>query len=313
MIELESDLWLDQPDARARIDARVAHGEISDQDAARLHCFVENGYIIVPGAFDDAFCDAFDADIDTMWRERPADLAISPPGPELPISLRDYQGPPRPPGYRFPDLHGLSAAARDLYLRPSLFSIVELIFDQPAIAFQSLYFEYGSRQVLHRDSMFVPTTPAAHLVASWVALEDVGPDCGPLEYVPGSQHLPWFEFEPGNIMCGHEVPQTRRAAHRAWLAQMMQDRGLESTTFTCKRGDAFIWHGGLLHGGSALRDPSQTRRSFVVHYSTAANYHGRQASFRVAKNGAFKMVSRRTEKIIERPGARGLASPLADH
>src|SRR6266516_4337125 len=77
------------------------------------------------------------------------------------------------------------------------FRFVELIFGAPAIAFQSLYFEYGSQQGLHRDPMFVVTDPPSHLLASWVALEDITPDSGPLAYVPGSQHLPWYEFEPG--------------------------------------------------------------------------------------------------------------------
>ena len=40
--------------------------------------------------------------------------------------------------------------------------MVELIYGEPAIAFQSLYFEYGSQQGLHRDPMFVFTEPIRH-------------------------------------------------------------------------------------------------------------------------------------------------------
>ena len=38
------------------------------------------------------------------------------------------------------------AHARELYLHPKIFRMVELIYGEPAIAFQSLYFEYGSQQ-----------------------------------------------------------------------------------------------------------------------------------------------------------------------
>jgi hypothetical protein len=36
-------VWLDQPDAHDRIDARGATGEISPEQASQLHGFVDNG------------------------------------------------------------------------------------------------------------------------------------------------------------------------------------------------------------------------------------------------------------------------------
>src|ERR1700751_15906 len=189
-MQVQSDLWLDQPDAHDQIDGRRKDELLTDDDADKLHAFVDDGYLSISLGLDEAFCRRFDDEIGELWRQRPADLAVSPPGPGGPTSFRDYDGPVRGRGYRIPDLHGYTKSARDLYLHPELFRLVDLIFDEPALAFQSLYFEYGSAQGAHRDPMFVATRPPLNLCASWIALEDVTPECGPLKYVPGSHQLP---------------------------------------------------------------------------------------------------------------------------
>ena len=33
-----------------------------------------------------------------------------------------------------------------------------------------------------------------------------------------------------------------------------------------KKGDVFIWHANLIHGGSPIKDHSLTRKSMVIHY-----------------------------------------------
>jgi len=75
---VHSDLWLDQPDAHDRIEARLASGSLSATEAEQLHGFVDNGHLILPLGLDKAFCDALDSEIGALWQERPADLAVSP-------------------------------------------------------------------------------------------------------------------------------------------------------------------------------------------------------------------------------------------
>ena len=43
-------------------------------------------------------------------------------------------------------------------------------------------------------------------------------------------------------------------------------------TFHANRGDVFLWHGALIHGGSRARDTTMTRRSLVLHYSSVSAY-----------------------------------------
>ena len=309
-MHVHSDLWLDQPDAHEQIEARRSADVLSAQEAQKLHGFVDDGYIAVSLGLDEAFCDALDGEIGALWQQRPADLAVSPIGSAGPTSFPDFNGPVRARGYRIPDLHSHSARARDLYLHPDLFRLVELIFDEPALAFQSLYFEYGSTQGAHRDPMFVSTNPPLNLCATWIALEDIHSDSGPLRYVPGSHRLPWFEFAPGTIACGHQVPREKFTDFGLSLHHHMREQGLEWRTLTCKRGDAFIWHAGLVHGGDEIKNPERTRKSFVVHYSTAARYRSRTARMRVRENDDWRIVTGTTQTIMERAGAQGLDAPF---
>jgi hypothetical protein len=311
-LELQSDLWLDQADAHERIAERRARGSITPAEAEQLARFVDHGYLTFSLDLDDAFCRGFDDDVARLWEERPGDLAVSPPGPGGPTSFADWDGPVREIGYRIPDLHSHSKHARELYLHPRIFRFVELIYGAPAIAFQSLYFEYGSQQGLHRDPMFVVTDPPSHLLASWVALEDIVPDSGPLAYVPGSQHLPWYEFEAGSVVCGQAVSPERRAEFRDWTQAQMRERGLAVEPFTARRGDVFIWHAGLVHGGTPIENASRTRRSFVVHYCTAAHKTSRTAGMRVRDGDGWRRAARTTEHVIEGDNTRGLENPLRD-
>jgi phytanoyl-CoA hydroxylase len=307
-LELHSDLWLDQPDAHERIEERLGRGSVSAEEAGLLHSFVDDGCIKFRVAVDEQFSSGFDDEVSRIWDERPKDLAIS--LFDGPTAFSDYDGRVRNVGYRIPDLHSHSDHARDLYLHPTMFRMVELIYDQPAISFQSLYFEYGSQQALHRDPMYVVTNPASHLLASWVALEDIVPESGPLAYVPKSHHLPWFEFEPDTVVCGQKVPKEKREAFEEWKRDTIRDRQLDVEAFTCNRGDAFIWHAGLLHGGSRIADRERTRKSFVVHYCTASNYSSRGASMRVRDGDGWRREHKRTDTVIERGHSRGLDNPM---
>ena len=96
-------------------------------------------------------------------------------------------------GCRIHDIHSHCPAALALYLDRQIFDWVRLFLGEEPVAIQSLYFEYGSEQALHRDPVVVPIQSHGHMIAAWIALEDIGPDCGPLIYVPGSHRLPYFE------------------------------------------------------------------------------------------------------------------------
>jgi hypothetical protein len=267
---LESDLWLDRPDAPEEIARRRAAGRISEEEAAHLEHFWRHGYFTFELDLDAGLCDAIDADVERLWREQPPWMAFAYHSLLTRFSGDDREK--RKPSSRIADLHEYSTPALELYLHPRLHRYVELVLERPALATQSLYFQWGSQQALHRDPIHVRMNPPSHLVASWVALEDIRPGSGELQYVAGSHRLPYFEFEPGRYFFDHkkDAPERAREAER-WDLERCREKSLAPQPFHPKRGECLIWHHSLLHGGAELVDPTLTRKSFVVHYTSRPN------------------------------------------
>ena len=189
--------------------------------------------------------------------------------------------------------------------------MVELIYGQPAIAFQSLYFEYGSQQALHRDPMFVVTDPPMHLLASWVALEDVTPESGPLAYVPGTHRWPWFEFEPGLRRVRPEgSPREAQRAQRLDARDVAGARARRAAVHVPARRRVHLARRACSTAARRSTTPGRRAKSFVTHYCTAANKTSRTASMRVRDGDGWRRTSSTTETVIERDHGRGLDNPF---
>ena len=57
-----------------------------------------------------------------------------------------------------------------------------------------------------------------------------------------------------------------------YLAEQVSKLGLKKQIFLPRRGDVLIWHGNLLHEGTAVKDRSRTRRSYVTHFTSFGAY-----------------------------------------
>ncbi|HXU44134.1 MAG TPA: phytanoyl-CoA dioxygenase family protein [Thermoanaerobaculia bacterium] len=309
--QLRSDLWLDQPDALDRIGEREHRGELSSEEAGKLRHFAERGYLTFEIDLPESAALSLDDSVDRLWKEKPWDVAFAYQSSLKLFPLAD-EARDRRPSVRIADLHSASAEAEALYLDAQVFRWVELVFGRLGVATQSLHFEYGSQQTLHRDPIHVHTSPPSHLLAAWIALEDISADCGPLTYVAGSHRLPYFEFEPGDHRFDHgRHTPGELAASLAFDLEQCAKRGLEAEPFLCRRGGVLLWHHSLLHGGSTPRDPAQTRKSFVVHFSTLGNYQrARQTALEPGPNGELKSRSFGTDRLLERAGARGFDNPI---
>jgi ectoine hydroxylase-related dioxygenase (phytanoyl-CoA dioxygenase family) len=311
-ITLPTDLWFDQPDADQHIDQLQTQGQISETEARRLQHFVDFGFLLFPLEGEPALFERLQDDIDRLWRERSDSVAYAYYSPPHLLSESD-EATERKPRYRIHDLHSASEVGLALYLNKQIHAYMELLFGQPSVAVQSLYFEYGSQQIPHRDPQLVPASPPSHLLAAWIALEDIHPDCGPLTYVPGSHRVPYFEFEPGQFRFdAGRMGEEQITAARNWDLEQCARRGLEAQVFTAKQGDVLIWHHSLLHGGSEIKNPVLTRKSLVVHFSTKAHYHSRgirlyekDADGRLGNPRVF-----RTQSLLQRGDCLGFDNPL---
>ena len=303
-------LWLDEDDAERAIAARAQAGELSDEEEASLRKFAADGYLTLQIEVSAEDAAAIDRDVDALWRDRPADVAFAYDSPPRRFS-EAVAAEHRKPRYRIHELHSVSETALRLYLDPAIHRYASLILGDTAVATQSLYFEFGSQQALHRDSVVVPSPTFGRLVAAWIALEDIAPESGPLMYVPGSQRLPFYEFRPGQLVydpTAHTAADVEAAL--SFYRAELERSALPVRQFTARRGEALIWHSALSHGGAPVTDPDRTRKSLVVHFSTLSEHPTRECAVSEVVGGSAGESVFSTSEILERDGAFGFANPL---
>jgi len=149
---------------------------------------------------------------------------------------------------------------------PQILQLLSKLYGRTAFPFQTLNFPVGTQQAAHTDSVHFSSVPERFMCGVWLAMEDVGPDAGPLFYVPGSHR--WQVLS--NLLIGRAGWQTSLNSAQdpfaaAWSA-MIAATGAGEDVFLARKGQALIWCANLLHGGSTLNDPGQTRWSQVTHY-----------------------------------------------
>lgn len=161
----------------------------------------------------------------------------------------------------------LVPAIKDVTNTPELLALLGFILGKEVVPFQTLNFLQGSGQRAHSDSIHMTTYPLGYLIAAWVALEDIQEDSGPLFYYPGSHQLPYLLNEGfGNVSTLFSLGNKNYADYEEVTQEIIAKNGLQPTIFLPKKGDVFIWHANLIHGGMPVRNAALTRKSMVIHY-----------------------------------------------
>ncbi len=147
-------------------------------------------------------------------------------------------------------------------------SILYFILGKDVIPFQTINFITGSEQRTHSDSIHMTTYPLGYLIAIWIALEDIGPEQGPLSYYPGSHKLNYIlneDYDKGStaLKIGDDK---HYSAYENKIAEVAKQSNIPKQIFSAKKGDILIWHANLLHGGEPISNPKLTRKSMVIHY-----------------------------------------------
>lgn len=231
---------------------------------AQQRSFRNDGFLVIPGFFDEAEVDAVSAAYDTVWRESPTDVVV-----DTEVSMRrvraiDLTEQERREPFKVNDLYLRDPALRKATLSKRMGGMLrELLADDPVIC-NTLSLEYGSQQADHLDTLFMTPRTDGRLVASWMALEDVREDAGPLRYYPESNHIEPYRFGDGTF----HVNEPEMPRWSDYMAGEVDRHGLAETRFLAKRGDLFLWDAWLLHGGSEICTPGLTRSSLVTHFFT---------------------------------------------
>ena len=148
-----------------------------------------------------------------------------------------------------------------------LLELLSFILDKKVLPFQTINFLKGSEQQAHSDSIHMSTFPNGYLIAAWFALEDISMEQGPLSYFPGSHHLPYLTNADYENTSNHWVLDgNANIKYEKKVQDVIAKNNIPKQIFLAKKGDVFIWHANLMHGGEPMLNQELTRKSMVVHY-----------------------------------------------
>lgn len=132
----------------------------------------------------------------------------------------------------------------------------------------------------HQDDYLNPDYVYSNYAALWIATGDIDPDAGPFEFVPGSHKWPCIR---GRLVKQHLSDEFARATnveegkgHWAAFAEAftndvyaaeIEQRNVSFAQFLASKGDVMIWHGRLVHRGSAPNNETLERPSIISHFS----------------------------------------------
>ncbi len=162
---------------------------------------------------------------------------------------------------------------RDLCLHPPLMALLENLIGSPMGMHLNLTGWKSTERDWHQDDYLNPSFVNAHYLAAWFALEDIHPDCGVFEYVPGSHRWPSVRGDRVRRFLPHrEAESAMWPTHSERLLtpiveRRLEESGLTPLQFVPKKGDVLVWHGKLIHRGSRPIDSSLQRRAIITHYS----------------------------------------------
>ena len=217
--------------------------------AISLH---KNGYAVF---------DFPDVDLDARIDRIKCNLA-----PHYRVDFNDLESDKTRGERRIQDAWMFDEDVRSIATNQAVLDLLSTLYGRRAFPFQTLNFPVGTQQEAHSDSVHFSSLPERFMCGVWLAMEDVGPEAGPLFYHPGSHRWPIMTNALiGRRGYGSELNSAQDPYGRAWRA-LCDVHGSQAETFLARKGQALIWCANLLHGGSRQSNPRLTRWSQVTHY-----------------------------------------------
>jgi ectoine hydroxylase-related dioxygenase (phytanoyl-CoA dioxygenase family) len=274
--------WYDRTDALSVLDDRRKSESLNDEEFEQLRHWAREGYIVVRDVVPTSDIDEMQSDLDSIWKRDDAidglviaNLRLQPSDPPdlehkelvlLNAATREHLQ--RAFSWRVHSFCLHSEATRRIFYNEELIRWCSLIFGTKAYPINTINFAYGSSQNLHQDTAVFYVKPMNYLIGIWLACENIHPESGPLVYYPGSQReslFPDFQDYP-KVNLRNCAPALIDVYYR-----YVEDisRRYPRKTFTPRKGEVFMWHPMMIHGGDAIRNKELTRQSYVCHYVPA--------------------------------------------
>ncbi len=252
-------------------NAGTTRGSLLSDDQRKS--FFDNGYLVLPKLFTESEVEAVNAAVDRAWADRSIynNLTISAytgTTNYVETYLRNVDPAARQVQHKLNHLYLYDPRVLDLLFSDKLQEVLAGLLGAPPLLFNGLNMEHGTEQRMHIDTFYMRPRTFGKMVATWLALEDIHPDSGPLQYYPKSNQIPAYKFSHGDIW----AVQDEMPAFDEYYNRELAARQLSSEAFCPKKGDVFIWHAQLYHGGGKIRDRARSRRSMVNHFWTHDDY-----------------------------------------
>jgi hypothetical protein len=238
--------WLDKKDSATELLTHPTFKKLSPSYQEELKKWSVQGYVHLKDFFDDSLIDRISELNDNLWNSSKGT-------------------------WRYGDRKILSAFANkeiwDFLNQEKYTTIVSMLLGHEIILLNNINFLRGDEQPTHSDSFYYSTFPVGRLIGSWIALEDIHEDAAPLCYYPASHKLSYLRNDAiNNLGDFWKVGQKDDKVYTEKIKETILENKLSPKFHLPKKGDLFLWHANLLHGGSKLNDSGRTRKSMVAHF-----------------------------------------------
>ncbi len=171
---------------------------------------------------------------------------------------------------------------RKISLSPALHLAMTEILGQDMALHFILTAYHSTERGWHQDDYLNPDYVYSNYCAAWISLGEIDPESGPFEFIEGSHRWPCVRRHLVQQRMAEEFAQRDNASegggHWASYAEVfvndayvneIERREVSISQFIAGPGDVLIWHGKLVHRGSAPNDSSLERPTMISHFSGA--------------------------------------------
>lgn len=202
------------------------------------------------------------------------------------LDIHDYEN--------FPEF---TTAARRLYCSKKMRETLAAITGSPAHnLMQTMLFDQNTATPPHQDHYYLDSVPNGHLIAAWIAMEDIDERAGRFFVVAGTNNERFQLSEEEKISNKLYTDRIRKFvdANRSRVVAP-----------ELKKGDVLFWHAYTVHGSQPTLDKSFSRKSLTAHYLPSqyefGNMHNKAFPVRYGEFEGMKF--RRNEKFFSIPAS----------
>ena len=224
----------------------------------------DDGVVILEGVLDRQMVD----DYMTEWVDAngPVSLHATSTRDGAPLLLRAE----RPGGWPHVSPYMEHPALMAMCCQGPVAEALEQLLGVPAGVHLNLTGWVSTERNWHQDGYLNPLHVGDRYAAAWMALDDIHPDSGVFQYIPGSHR--WHRVLRDRIAQFVDLGDPAWPKHSEdILTPLVEARlaelGMEPVSYVPAAGDVLIWHPRLYHRGSMAKVHGTYRPALIAHYS----------------------------------------------